>query len=306
MSKIIIPLGQVGSTGVYGRGFMSTQDRIALGDAIISIFQQDPEPMSLRYVYYRCISGELNVQVPKSSAEYERISEIVLELRASGRLDPSFIYDGKRDFNPTATDESSPWHKADMIPLVVVESDSAAGMVQVLTDEYQVGLTSLSGQPSYTVKDLIGDWINKQSKPVLLIYLGDYDKSGFDIPNELQSFLADACPHNEPELLRLAITKETIEQFSLSQVQPKKPTAEWPLTTELESLSKLELRQLVQDQLDKILPEGALERSNQMLFAEDYREALLRRWGLMIETALRNDESMPDKDDFLLEARYVP
>ena len=303
MSKIIVPQGRVGSTGVIGVG--PVPDLRVMDDIILRMFKEDPEPMSIRYIYYRFVTGELDMQIPKTKSEYDRISKRATNLRKKGKLNPKFIYDGSRKFNPTVWDEpTSPWHDAAVIPLLIVESESGVGIIRELAELYHVGLSTLKGQSSFTLKDLVADWINEQSKPVLILYCGDDDPSGYLIPNELQSFLDQDCPDKEPELLRLAITKEIVERFNLPVVE--KDNAERTPTTELEALSKQDLRMLVQEALEEILPEGALEKSNQMLFAEDYREGLLRRWGLMIETALRNDESMPDKDDFLFEARYIP
>jgi len=299
---IIIPAGKTGKNGDIGRGTLGKgtwYDTELIRKTILSVFEQDKEPMSVRYLFYRCVTGELLIQVAKNQAEYSRISEQATNLRDEGLLDPALIYDGGREFNPTTHNElTSPWHEADEIPLIMTESESAAGMITPVIEEYQVGLTVARGQCSFTLKWEIAEWIKEQSKPIRIIYCGDFDKAGFNIPNEICDFLYNRCPDNEIKFTRVAITEELIRTLNLSRVIPKKIDPGFELTTELEALSKDQFRDLLETELNKILPEGALEKSNQMLFAEDFRNGLLIAWGKMVEHALMHGNPMPTEKEF--------
>jgi len=282
---VVIPLGSVGSTGVYGRGPMSASQRRLLGDEIVKLCNLEG-PISVRYVYYRCVTGELGIQVPKTDAEYERISEVVCELRDSGELAPALIYDGTRDFNPTPYWENvSPWRGAEVAPLLVCESGSLEGMLRKVAAKFSVGLTSLKGQPSYTLLHTMSEYVNSSDRPVRILYVGDHDKAGYDIPQAMVDFL-EKTNQVDFNLVRLAVTEEVIERYGLSRVIPKKPTKDWPTTTEGEALSNAEMEELVSTELLELVPEGALEYSEQLQFALDYHLAKILEWGGLVHAQL--------------------
>jgi hypothetical protein len=320
MAKLILPLGAISKkTGKPGCSWLYPGQRERLDDAIVKLVEER-NPVSLRYVYYRLVTGELDVQIPKVLAEYTRLSRILCELRGKipkedrvedgakpkppkqrkpVRIHPSAIYDGTREFNPTPyLDETSPWFKSDVIPLLICESSSTEGMLKDVANKYQIGLTSLRGQPSFTIKDLIFEFMNAASKPVRIYYVGDYDKAGYDIPGELLDFIRSSIVKTTPQISfnRLAITEEIIKKFDLPVVEAEKPKPGFLTTTEAEALTITQLETIVSEALDLILPPGALEFADQMLFGIEFDNDITYEWGRLVGNYIRNGGELSDLD----------
>ena len=289
--KVTLPLGKFGKTGEYGRTYLSPEHRVILADQAADVINKDG-PMSLRYVYYRMISGDYDLTVPKTAAEYDRLSKIVVQLRLDGRVNRSNIYDNTRDFNPTCySEEISPWQSTERIPLVVCESGSLKGMLESVCDRYHVGLSSCGGQPSVTLKFEFLDFVNSCPRPVTIYYVGDHDEAGYAIPAGVLKFIQD---NNQVdcELVRVAVSEETIEKYGLSRVIPKNPTKEFPTTTEGEAIPKLLLEQLISEHLDLLGPD--LVGANQHIEAEQYHYDKIQEWGTMVHAWLIQGKTLPE------------
>jgi hypothetical protein len=76
---------------------------------------------------------------------------------------------------------------------VFVEKDAMAGMIEPVTNEYNIHFNIIRGDSSDTfIWDIADEW-NRITKPICAYYLGDHDPSGLRIENTIKSKLQKEC-----------------------------------------------------------------------------------------------------------------
>lgn len=190
-------------------------------------------PASVRHIYYRAVVAGL---VPKNQAGYQKVQRQLLEMRRDGRLPFSSIVDeGRRAHWPT-TDRSprsallylaesyrrDPWQEFGA-PRVEVwcESESIAGMLMPLRDQFAVPIFPLKGQGSETFV-----WNAAQSyrygRDVVVLYAGDYDPAGLQIGVQLEGKLREyADNHVNIDFRRVSITDDQATTLQTLGTKPK-------------------------------------------------------------------------------------
>ena len=97
----------------------------------------------------------------------------------------------------------------------------------------------------------------------MIFYIGDYDPSGVlidvAIERELRGHLKDGI---DLQFIRIGITKEQIEEYDLP-TKPRKTTEKRSPhileTVEAEAMPAAVMRRLLRENIEALLPEGALE-----------------------------------------------
>lgn len=206
----------------YGAGITkrSTAVEMEIRRSTLLELAREAAPASVRHIYYRAVVAGI---VPKTSAGYQKVQRQVLELRRDGRLPFHWIVDeGRRAHWPLVesspvsalgylarTYRRDPWQVPGM-PRVELwcESESIAGMLMPLKDEYAVPIFPLKGQGSETfVWSAAQDY--RSHRPVVVLYAGDYDPAGLQIAAQLEGKLrAYADAEVSIDFRRVAITDE--------------------------------------------------------------------------------------------------
>lgn len=174
---------------------------------------------SVRNIYYRAVVAGL---VPKTEAGYARVQRDVLTLRRSGRLPWEWVVDPGRSAYRLRTHESTsdaltwlaqtyrrnPWPEFAPLVEVWLESESLAGALESLTDEYAVPVYPCGGQSSDTFARESAIEYAPDSH-VIILYGGDFDPHGLQIESQLEGKLRRfADPSVRIEFRKLAITAE--------------------------------------------------------------------------------------------------
>ncbi len=175
----------------------------ATKSAIICEIALDCKPITLRGLFYRCVSRGL---YPSTDAEhYNSIKRLSGRLRKKGLMPYEWIVDslrstdkpsswsGLRDFADTVKESYRKdfWSHLDWYVHVFSEKDAIAGTLSPVTREYDVALSPIRGNTSLSFAHEIGSQWRHIKKPIFVAYLGDFDPNGMDIERDLKAKLAE-------------------------------------------------------------------------------------------------------------------
>ena len=230
-------------------------------------------PTTTRFLYYEAVSAGV-VQKGKGTGgrrSDQDISAALTELRERGDVLDNEIQDRtRRVANYTGyqtVDEGlkskidnirlDPWRQ--QAPLLMVESESLAGLLEKIAYKYRVPLVPLRGQASRSfIENDIAPLIASGNTRVL--YLGDWDKAGRDIATSVQ-----VRTRGITQWLTVALTEDQVEQYDLPRIEKadRRNGTVYP-ACETEAMPQDILMRLVTDTLNDLLPDGqSLEECRQ-------------------------------------------
>lgn len=245
---------------------------------IIEVLRGD-HPQSVRHIFYRMTDPRLPEYVEKSDAGYRHVQDRCVKLRRSGRIPYSWIADMSRRgyFVNTFSNASdfilrmSGLYRADLWELsdyqceVWCESRSIASVIQSDCQELAVSLFPCGGFSSLSFVHQAAEQINygSDSKPLVIFYIGDYDPAGVLIDVALERELrVHLKPEIDMQFNRIGINEKQIAEFDLP-TKPRKKTdnrsQQVAQTVEAEAMPANILRGLLREQIENLLPIGALE-----------------------------------------------
>lgn len=264
-----------------------------LDQQIISVLSED-HPQSVRHVFYRMTDPRLSEPVEKSDKGYRHVQNRCVILRRSGRVPYDWIadmsrrgyfvntYSGKGDF----LSRMAGYYRADLWAYsnyrceVWCESRSIAGVIQRECSELAVDLYPCGGFASLTFVHEAAEAhnCNDDDRPLIIFYIGDYDQAGVLVDVALErELLLHLNPDIELSFRRIGINLEQIETYTLP-TKPRKATdirsQQVESTVEAEAMPAHILRALLREQIESLLPEGALAATK---VAEESERAGLRR-----------------------------
>jgi len=251
---------------------------LLLDDGIVETVRKH-RPCSVRQVFYQMTDPRLPAFVEKSDRGYGRVQARCLLLRRSGRIKYHWIADMSRRAYRTSVFENASdfvermsslyradlWRDADVICEVWVESRSIASSVMELCDRYAVNLYPCGGFSSVSFVYSAAEDLNSNGleKPLVLLFIGDFDPAGVLIDVALQRELRSHLdPSIELIFRRIGINREMVTQYDLP-TKPRKPgdkrSLHVPFTVEAEALPASTLRSLLEAEIVALLPSRALE-----------------------------------------------
>jgi hypothetical protein len=157
------------------------------------------------------------------------------------------------------------------------EAEAMLSQFNYYTAPYHVTLRPFKGDSSIDFKWKIAkdlEQLAKYDKPIIILYFGDYDSKGLEIPNNALKDIRAWC--TQPfQFHRCGINKEHIAEFQLPE-RPEKPGAyQW------EALSEDQAQQLILANLERYWSLGAIQT------VEEEEAQATDRWVQLIENALR-------------------
>ena len=225
--------------------------------------------MTVRQVFYQAMVAQL---VEKSEKGYRKVQYAVLQLRRAGDVAYEAIVDSTRRLIQAYTSTSvaerlreaarfyrkALWDKSDCQLEIWLEKDALAGVVEPVTDRYDVALVVARGFSSETAVWEAAQRLLENGKPAHVFHLGDYDPSGQAAAADIERKLRDFAPGLEITFERLAVTPEQIAAWSL----PTRPTKASDtragftsaISVELDAIDPRRLRALVQEAIERHLP----------------------------------------------------
>ena len=266
-----------------------------LDDQIIQVLTED-HPQSVRHIFYRMTDPRLAEPVEKSDRGYRHIQYRCTELRRSGRIPYDWIADMSRrgyfvntfsgvgDFikRMAGLYRADLWELSDYRCEVWCESRSIASVIQSDCRELAVSLFPCGGFTSLSFAHSAAEQHNEcgDSRPLIVFYIGDHDPAGVLIDISLEKELR---LHLKPEIdmhfCRIAINERQISDYDLP-TKPRKKTdkrsQQIDFTVEAEAMPANILRSILRNEIENLLPAGALaaakiaeesERSGLMILA---------------------------------------
>jgi hypothetical protein len=248
-----------------------------LDEQIFGVLRED-HPQSVRHIFYRMTNPRLPEPVEKSDRGYRHVQDRVVKLRRARRLPFNWITDATRRGHHTPTYRNRAdflrgmmahyradlWQQSNFYCEVWTESRSIAGVVEDDCRELAVSLYPAGGFSSITLAYQSAETINHyaRGRPVVILYIGDYDPAGVLIDVALQRELREHLdPDIELHFIRIGITANQIEQYNLPS-KPRKETDRRALhireTVEAEAMPANVMRGLLRTSIESLLPERAL------------------------------------------------
>lgn len=182
-------------------------------------------PCTVRQLYYLGIGRWWSKDTGGKRRSYREVVRLTGELREAGELPWGWIADNTRwvrrdQMHDSIEDALQTWagaYRRDLWttqPLRVevwCESDSIAGVLHTVTRPEGLGLFVCRGQASKTFVHEAVQTYEEIGKPVVILYVGDWDPTGLAIPLSLADRI-DRYGNNGPdvELIRVAVTSDDV------------------------------------------------------------------------------------------------
>jgi len=262
--------------------------------------------LTVRRIYYILLSKGL---LKHKESAYISLSSQLTNWREKGIIDPDMIIDQHRIFDKLVTYNSLneflmdvPNHYLldrqagqDVYLEVWCEKDTLHGIVSDICHEYRIPLVISKGFTSYSFKHEAIERFSELEKPIVILYLGDWDAEGLYIPQLLGEFLARNG--SEIRLERVAMVEDDIKSlpsvaWNPKQLHLKKEYVRNYVKTygktkwEIEALSLREIRDRLLDSMPKYVDINRLKKTQAQ--EEKDREILaqkLRKFMRRSETA---------------------
>ena len=162
------------------------------------------------------------------------------------------------------------------------ESESVAGVIWPVTDEWDVPLFPIKGQTSASFAHSAAMTYRHDHRPVMIYYVGDLDPAGLEIEANLADKLRKYSGRADMIIQRLACTPEQAADLALIGHPPKKRTWHHPSlgvqpftgeAFEVEAIDAPILRELVATAVTSHLDQHALDVT--LMVEESERAGLL-------------------------------
>lgn len=218
------------------------------------------QPLTVRQLFYRAVSIGL---VDKTQNEYANsIVRVVGIMREQGELPFEWLVDNTRwmrkpnTYNglqsmlqyTARTYRRDLWQHLNTYVEIWCESDSIAGVLYPVTEEWDVPLMPTRGHSSKTFLKSSAEMMESEEKPCYVYYFGDYDKSGLDISDRIEKDLRRYLPEDfDFHFARVAINEEQIARYNLTTRPPKSTRARKnsvSQTVELEAMTTANLQRI--------------------------------------------------------------
>jgi len=212
-------------------------------DNSLDIIRSYPGKPTLRAVHYKLVS----LGMTNSMNHYKRVVSAMKAARIDGLLDFDAFEDHEREtigsthYYPTDPNEAADnavdsikfwkdyysknrWENQPYYPEVFIEKKALQGVFSKPCRDWSVALSPCKGYPSltflYEASLRFRDAIDEGKKPIIL-YFGDYDPSGENIPEVIHNTLRDHM-QADVEVRRIALMEDQVLEWGL----PPAPTKE--------------------------------------------------------------------------------
>jgi hypothetical protein len=282
-----------------------SKDRMETLDIQIMAVLSEDHPQSVRHVFYRMTDPRLTEPVEKSDRGYRHVQERCVKLRRSGRIPYDWIADMSRQgyFVNTFADagdflrsmsghyRADLWRDSEYRCEVWAESRSIASVLLRDCQDLAVSLFPCGGFYSLSFVHSAAQQHNSNpdSRLLVVFYIGDLDPAGVLIDVALERELRQHLRADvELDFRRIGINEAQVSQYDL----PTKPRKESdrrslhvPYSVEAEAMPASILRRLLRDEVEALLPTGALAIAK---VAEQSERAHINHMADLLDGGARN------------------
>jgi hypothetical protein len=232
------------------------------------------KPMTVRQVFYQATVRGI---VEKAESGYGKVQTDLTLMRRSGDLPYDWLADNTRWQRKPRTFSSveqalqdtasfyrkSLWDNADSYVEIWLEKDALAGVLYPVTSMNDVPLMVERGYASLSFLYSAAEYINTLDGPAYVYHLGDYDPSGVNAGEKIEETLRELAPDADITFERIAVTEKQIADWEL----PTRPTKASDsrsknfgnISVELDAIEPNQLRALVQETIERHLPQEQFE-----------------------------------------------
>lgn len=243
----------------------------------VPIVKQYGGNLTLRSLFYRLVA---DLGMTNSQRHYKRVVNAMISARWEGLVEFDDFNDhereviGKTEFEETSVEESvedgkqsirfwmdhyrkNRWENQPFYVEVFIEKKALQGVFERPCYNKDVALFPCKGYPSLTwlfeAKKRLQDAYNQGKNPVIL-YFGDYDPSGEDIPRSIIENI-ERMGFSNFELKRCALMEKQVVEWNLPPAPTKKTdsrSASWDGLgqVELDAVEPNKLRRLCEENID--------------------------------------------------------
>lgn len=295
-------------TPVYRAGTLKrdrrSKDRMVQLDKQITAVLREDHPQSVRHVFYRMTDPRLPEPVEKSDRGYRHVQDRCVKLRRSGLIPYSWIADmSRRGYFVNTFDDAGDflrrmgglyradlWRDADYRCEVWAESRSIASVLLAECEALAIDLFPCGGFSSLSFVHEAAQQHNddEDTRPLVVVYVGDYDPAGVLIDQSLERELREHLRADVSlDFRRIAVNEAQVARYDL----PTKPRKEGDkrsqhiaFTVEAEAMPARDLRALLTAEVEALLPEGALHAAKA---AEQSERDHIARMAVMFDGGAR-------------------
>ncbi len=238
----------------------------------------EPGVLTIRGLHYQLVG----IGMTNSVQHYKRVVEAMGVARWADQVDFEAFSDhdrsvlGETDYKETDVDAKiesgiyqvkswmqhyykNRWENQDTVPEVWIEKKALQGVFQRPCEKLDVALAPCKGYPSLTFLNEATKRfydMKDEGKTPIILYFGDYDPSGEDIPRSVEETLERmGCP---VEVKRIALMQHQVEAWKLPPAPAKlgdSRTANWGGLgqVELDAVEPKKLMKLVEDAINVYL-----------------------------------------------------
>lgn len=177
------------------------------------------------------------------------------------------------------------WENQPIYPEILIEKKALQGVFGPICEKWDVSLGACKGYPSLTfLHDMYKRYDRIYDKQIVLLYFGDYDPSGEDIPRSIVENLSRFGV--DVDLRRIALMEEQVIQWDLPPAPAKltdSRTAKWDGLgqVELDAVKPEMLQKMCTDAILSIFDESLhndlieVEKQERKLYRENLRQFVI-------------------------------
>jgi hypothetical protein len=211
--------------------------------AAADVIKEYTTRLTVRQVYYRLVSKHL---IENKTNEYKAVVNALTWARKNGKIRYQDIEDRTRQFIGGDRSDDTPqehfaaakhyfekcwsyfhlphWKGQPVYVEVWLEKQALAALFEQVTDEWHVRLAPCRGYPSLTYLWEASEHLNGiEDREIVILYFGDFDPSGQDIPRYIEQSLTDdlGVDTSNMRFLKIAITPDQIAEYKIPPMPVK-------------------------------------------------------------------------------------
>lgn len=208
------------------------ESTLQLIEDVTAVLGEYDHALTLRQLFYRLVAAHV---IENTENAYKGLSRTLVKAREEGLVAIDALEDRTRSpdrstcwgdlsaYAETVRDayRRDKWRTQPLHVEVWIEKDALAGLIERVTRTRDVYAYACRGYNSMTALWEAGQRFERIAKPVLLLYLGDFDPSGVDMTRDIRDRL-DAYTTADVTVRRVALTKAQIIEYELPPMPAKK------------------------------------------------------------------------------------